>query len=90
MGMLFWAGKKFQQYDLCSFILMSGLNGIFLPVTFLRSGGLKSGMPLWFVLGFISLFFLLRGKSLVAGTVITIIADAYCFYTAYVLSLIHI
>ena len=41
-------------------------------------------MPLWFVLGFISLFFLLRGKSLVAGTVITIIADAYCFYTAYV------
>ena len=84
MGMLFWAGKKFQQYDLCSFILMSGLNGIFLPVTFLRSGGLKSGMPLWFVLGFISLFFLLRGKSLVAGTVITIIADAYCFYTAYV------
>ena len=84
MGMLFWAGNKFQQYDLCSFILMSGLNGIFLPVTFLRSGGLKSGMPLWFVLGFISLFFLLRGKSLVAGTVITIIADAYCFYTAYV------
>ena len=50
MGMLFWAGNKFQQYDLCSFILMSGLNGIFLPVTFLRSGGLKSGMPLWFVL----------------------------------------
>ena len=49
MGMLFWAGNKFQQYDLCSFILMSGLNGIFLPVTFLRSGGLKSGMPLWFV-----------------------------------------
>ena len=84
MGMLFWAGNKFQQYDLCSFILMSGLNGIFLPVTFLRSGGLKSGMPLWFVLGFISLFFLLRGKSLAAGTVITIIADAYCFYTAYV------
>ncbi len=46
MGMLFWAGNKFQQSDLCSFILMSGLNGIFLPVTFLRSGGLKSGMPL--------------------------------------------
>ena len=84
MGMLFWAGNKFQQYDLCSFILMSGLNGIFLPVTFLRSGGLKSGMPLWFVLGFISLFFPAAGKSLAAGTVITIIADAYCFYTAYV------
>lgn len=57
MGVLFWAGKKFKQYDICSFILMLGLNGIFLPVTFMRSGGLKSGMPLWFVLGFISLFF---------------------------------
>lgn len=34
----------------------------------------------WFHLA----FFLLRGKSLAAGTVITIIADAYCFYTAYV------
>ena len=43
-----------------------------------------SGATIWFVLGFISLFFLLRGKSLAAGTVITIIADAYCFYTAYV------
>ena len=51
----------------------------FSSVTFLRSGGLKSGMPLWFVLGFISLFFLLREKYAV-GTVITIIADAYCFH----------
>lgn len=84
MGVLFWAGKKFKQYDICSFILMLGLNGIFLPVTFMRSGGLKSGMPLWFVLGFISLFFLLRGKGLIAGTVITIIADAVCFYIAMV------
>ena len=64
MGMLFWAGNKFQQYDLCSFILMSGLNGIFLPVTFLRSGGLKSGMPLWFVLGFIRFFSCCGGKVL--------------------------
>ena len=84
MGVLFWTGKKFKQYDICSFILMLGLNGIFLPVTFMRSGGLKSGMPLWFVLGFISLFFLLRGKGLIAGTVITIIADAVCFYIAMV------
>lgn len=67
MGMLFWAGKKFQKYDLCSFILMSGLNGIFLPVTFLRSGGLKSGMPLWFVLGFISLFFPAAGEKSCRG-----------------------
>lgn len=34
MGMLFWAGNKFQQYDLCSFILMSGLNGIFFQLRF--------------------------------------------------------
>ena len=38
MGVLFWTGKKFKQYDICSFILMLGLNGIFLPVTFMRSG----------------------------------------------------
>ena len=55
MGMLFWAGNKFQQYDLCSFILMSGLNGIFLPVTFLRRRLKKRYAALvcsWFHLAF--------------------------------------
>lgn len=67
MGMLFWAGNKFQQYDLCSFILMSGLNGIFLPVTFLRSGGLKSGMPLWFCSWFHLAFFPAAGEKSCRG-----------------------
>lgn len=81
---LYWAAKKFKKYEICSLFLIIGLNCVILPVTFVRTGGLHSGMPSWFMLGFICLFFLLRKKSLVVGFILTAISDAVCVHMEFV------
>ena len=83
MGGLFWAGKKFNAYEVCAFILIIGLNCVILPITFVRSGGMESGMPSWLILGFIALFFLLRGKYMFICSILTVIADSVCIYIAF-------
>ena len=83
MGALLCSGEYFKNYDMCSFILTAGFNAVFLPWTFLRSGGLDGGISLWFVLGFVTQFILLRGWKLFAGCVIAVISDAVCIYIAF-------
>ena len=83
MGALLCSGEYFKNYDMCSFILTAGFNAVFLPWTFLRSGGLDGGISLWFVLGFVTQFILLRGWKLFAGCVIAVISDAVCIHIAF-------
>ena len=78
MGGLFWTCRKFKNYEMCELILVLGINCILLPITFVRSGGLESGMPSWMILCFIGMFFLLRGKSFFIGSICTGIAYGVC------------
>ena len=77
--------KKFNAYNMCSLIIMLGLNCVIIPVSYvkLRSTGMASGVPSWFILGFVSLFFLVWGKKLVIGGICTIISDIVCIYITF-------
>ena len=56
--------------DLCRMLLVLGMNLVFLPVCFFGSGGLNSGMILFFATGFVLCGLLLRGVT--AGIVFTL------------------
>lgn len=80
---LFWTCRKFKNYEMCALILVLGINCIVLPVTFVRAGGLESGIPSWMILGFIAVFFLLRGKFFFIGSICTVIAYGVCICLAF-------
>lgn len=54
--------KKTGKVELCSIILIFVLNCIILPFAYFTSGGVKSGMAAWFVLGIFLVFLLIRGR----------------------------
>ena len=54
--------KRTRKIELCSGILIILLNCIILPFAYFTSGGVRSGMTAWFVLGIFIVFLLIRGK----------------------------
>lgn len=62
---------RFPKYsDLCRLLLVLGMNLVLMPVCFFSSGGLHSGMILFFATAFVLCGLLLRGRT--AGIVFTL------------------
>ena len=61
-GVLMYVAKKTRKIELCSCILIFLLNMVVLPLAFFTSGGVKSGISAWYVLGAFIVFLLIKGK----------------------------
>ncbi len=76
--------KKTRRVELCSCILIIVLNCGVLPFAYFTSGGVKSGMSAWFVLGIFLVFLLIKGKMLVPmfgiSAAAIIFSYVYSFY----------
>lgn len=59
---LMFIAKRTRNIELCSCILIIILNCVILPFAYFTSGGVRSGMTAWFVLGIFIVFLLIRGK----------------------------
>ena len=66
-----------------SWILVIATNVILFPTIFIMSGGMNSGMPVWFVLGFIYVFLLFDGKEQVIALVISLVSFSFIYLLAY-------
>lgn len=75
--------KKTKRIELCSCILVLILNGVILPFAFFTSGGVKSGMSAWFVLGIFVVFLLIKGKMFWPMLVISLSAMIACYVYSY-------
>ena len=65
-------------------------NNILLPLLYIFSGGIESGMPQWYLLGFILPFLLMKGKKTIAFYVVNSIQFiALVVYTYYHPEVIH-
>ena len=54
--------KKTRKIEFCSCLLIFLLNCIILPFAYFTSGGVKSGISAWYVLGIFVVFLLIRGR----------------------------
>ncbi|MGN0506683.1 MAG: DegV family protein [Lachnospiraceae bacterium] len=50
-----------KKTQLCSCILIAGLNVFLIPIAYFAGGGIRSGIGAWFVLGIFVVFLLLKG-----------------------------
>lgn len=75
---LMFIAKRTRNIELCSCILIIILNCVILPFAYFTSGGVRSGMTAWFVLGIFIVFLLIRGKMfwpLLAISVVSMIGS---------------
>ena len=77
--------KKTKQIEICSCILIFLLNVVILPFAYFTSGGVKSGMSAWFVLGIFVVFLLIKGRMFWPMLLISLA----CVIASYVYSFYH-
>lgn len=75
--------NKYQKYEVCAFWMTFCVNVILLPVIFFTSGGVKSGMNDWFVLGLLVVFLLLSGKSFHFMLICSLVSFSLCYLAEY-------
>lgn len=75
------AARFMTDYKLFYYVYAFVINIILLPMLYIYSGGLYSGMPMLFIAGYIVIFLLLDGISLVVSVII--ISIWYCYVMAY-------
>jgi len=80
---LMMIARKTNKIELCSCILVVILNCIILPLAFFTSGGVKSGMCAWFVLGLFIIFLLIKGKMFWPMLGISIGSIIFCYVYSY-------
>ena len=74
----FFLSNYMNKLKIAELLIVIMLNNVILPFAFIVSGGFKSGMPLWMVLGLIHTLFLLKGRKRI---VVFIINCLGCFGT---------
>ena len=71
--------KRTRKVELCSCILIFLLNCVILPMAFFTSGGVKSGISAWFVLGLFIVFLLIKGKMFWTMLLISLASIIFCY-----------
>ena len=80
---LMFIAKKTKKVELCSCILIFLLNCVILPLAFFTSGGVKSGISAWFVLGLFIVFLLIRGKMFWTMLLVSLSSMLFCYVYSY-------
>lgn len=75
--------KRTRKIELCSCILIFLLNCVILPMAFFTSGGVKSGISAWFVLGLFIVFLLIRGKMFWTMLLVSLGSVIFCYIYSY-------
>ena len=75
--------KKTGRVELCSCILIFLLNCVILPLAFFTSGGVKSGISAWFVLGLFIVFLLIKGKMFWPMLGVSLATMLFCYVYSY-------
>ena len=73
-----WVANEKKRPELASLGLVSFANFIAFPIMYFTSGGLNSGMPLWYLLGLIFSWLLLTGKACTIMNLLGIAAVTGC------------
>ena len=70
--LIFWIANSLERSQLAIIIFAILFNNIILPILFIFSGGIESGMPLWCLMGFVFPFLLIKGRSCIIVFIISI------------------
>ncbi len=77
-----WIAVQKRRPRKASWVLILLTNVILFPPVFFLSGGVQSGMPIWFVLGLVYVFLLFRGREFYLALAISVLSFAGTFAAA--------
>ncbi len=60
---LLWLGNKKKKIDLAAILFITVTEFLLFPLMFFTTGGMETGMPIWFLIVLISVFLLIDGKK---------------------------
>lgn len=78
--LVFLVGKFTKKYDLAIFIAIYGLNFAVFPALYFTTGGVDSGMAIYFVIGVIFTILMMNGKFMYFTLVLEAISYSLLFY----------
>lgn len=82
-GMSLWIVYKFHKTRLASWLMILVSNVLLFPMVFIMSSGMKSGTPVWLVLGLTYIFLLFRGRECVMALFISMLSFLATYYVSY-------
>ena len=71
--LIFWIANSLKRSQLAIIIFSILFNNLVLPGLFITSGGIESGMPIWYLLAFIFPFLLIKGRKCIVVFILSII-----------------
>ncbi|MBO5372790.1 MAG: DegV family EDD domain-containing protein [Lachnospiraceae bacterium] len=84
LGFTLWLGYKYHKIDLAALIVEIVFNLMIFPAAFFVSGGVNSGVSVWFVLGIVYVFLLFKGWKFYLCLFITVMNYIAVYYVGYI------
>lgn len=72
-----------DSFEECAAVMGALVNLLFLPIVFFWTGGIDSGMNLWFLGGLVFLFLMLEGKIFHVLLSLSILSFSLCYIVSY-------
>lgn len=82
-GVALYMSEDRRKIKKASWLLVITSNVILFPIVFILSGGVDSGTPVWFVLGFVYIFLLFDGREAVAAMMISLASFLVTYVITY-------
>ncbi len=83
VGFILWYANHFNRVKGCAIFTALVLNCGILPWCFFQSGGVRGAINLWFALGLIYVFMLIRGVGFFVTMGLSVCSIVGCYVTAY-------
>lgn len=74
---------KLKKFELAAWILGTAIVLVVFPTAFYCSGGIRGGATCWFIMGYVYIFLLFRGRSLVVFFSLALIVDVGTYLNGY-------
>ncbi len=75
--------NRFNRFTECAAVIAVFVNLLLLPIVFFWSGGIESGMNIWFVAGIVYLFLMLEGRIFYILTGLSVLSFSMCYLVSY-------
>lgn len=83
VGVSLWIANIKKKPQAAALVIVLAANMILFPIMYFTSGGMMSGMPIWFVLGMIFSWLILKGNLCFVMYILNAIAVSVCIMLEY-------
>ena len=80
---VFYLSLRFRKIQAGAVIIAIAITCIVLPLSFLTTGDIFGGSPIWFLFGMVYVCLVVEGKVKYVFLALSVVIDAACYYIAY-------